>query len=80
MQIHNLEHGLRKAMTLVFRSKGLSANAADTKAKQHLNAATALFQTKCRECARDRKFGSGSPEMAIGRAKREVMAWAHRLP
>ena len=78
MQIHNLERGLRKAMTLAFRSKGLSAIDADTKADHHLKAATAVFNKKCRECARDQKFRS--LDMAIGRAKREVMAWALRLP
>jgi len=78
MKVLNLEPGLLKLMTTVFRSRGLNPTAADAKAKQQLTAATKVFQAACRKCMTDKMRHGGGAEDAISRGRRAVVAWAHR--
>ena len=78
MQVHNLEAGLHKLMTTVFRSRGLGASTAEAKAAQHLSGATKAFNDKCKEVVRD-KMRRGGVNDSIAHARREVVKWAHRL-
>ena len=86
MQIQNLEPGLRRAMTAVFRQKGLSEAQASAKVAKHLQAACSVFHAKCKEgpvMARNLR-GPAAAAFRGGpapheHAMREVVRWAHSL-
>jgi len=87
MHVQNLEPGLRRAMTAVFRQKGLSEDQASSKVTRHLEAAREVFSAACRIPSLVAKKGRG-PRTAsfqrgsapLERAMRAVVKWAHGLP
>lgn len=76
MHIQNLEPALRKNMTLVFRQKGLTAQAADAKATTNMVAADALFHDAYSE-GRPGKIHDEAVHITY--AMRKVVAWAYSL-
>ena len=86
MHIKNLEPGLRRAMTAVFRQKGLSEAQASAKVAKHLQAACDVFHAKCKEGPMLSRSLRGPAATAFrespaaaDHAMREVVRWAHSL-
>ena len=86
MHIQNLEPGLRRAMTAVFRQQGLSEAQASAKVAKHLQAASDVFHAKCKEGPLMAKSLRGPAAAAFRggpapfeHAMREVVRWAHSL-